>query len=146
MKKLLAIGDRMGGVVRRPRAYFAVLPIVVPLLLVATNAAGPAQKPLRASALVTAPAPRLQYEQLAAAAPDVLPQHSILLTFEEGDTLDSILVAGGLSRADSAVLNREFGKTLALRRLRPGNLVRFHRAAEGTVDSVEMKIVGWGEL
>src|SRR3954451_21831006 len=146
MKKLLAIGDRMGGVVRRPRAYFAVLPVVVPLLLVATNAAGPVQKPLRASALAAAPAPRLQYGQLAAAAPDVLPPHSILLTFEEGDTLDSILVAGGLSRADSAMVNREFGKTIDLRRLRPGNLVRFHHAPDGAIDSVEMKIVGWGEL
>jgi murein DD-endopeptidase MepM/ murein hydrolase activator NlpD len=148
MKKLLAIGDRMGGVVRRPRAYFAVLPVVVPLLLVATNAAGPVQKPLRASALAAAPAPRLEYGRLsaAAAAPDVLPQHSIVLTFEEGDTLDSILVAGGLSRADSAVLNREFGKSIDLRRLRPGNLVRFHHAPDGAIDSVEMKIVGWGEL
>jgi murein DD-endopeptidase MepM/ murein hydrolase activator NlpD len=146
MKKLLAIGDRLGGAVRRPRAYFAVLPIVVPLLLVATNAAGPAQRPLRGSVLPTAPAPRLRYDQLAAPAPDVLPQHSVLLTFEEGDTLDSILVDGGLSRADSAVLNREFGKSIDLRRLRPGNLVRFHHAPEGAIDSVEMKILGWGEL
>jgi murein DD-endopeptidase MepM/ murein hydrolase activator NlpD len=146
MKKLLAIGDRMGGVVRRPRAYFAVLPVVVPLLLVATNAAGPAQRPLRGSVIAAAPAPRLRYEQLATPAPDVLPQHSVLLTFEEGDTLDSILIAGGLSRSESAVLNREFGKTIDLRRLRPGNLVRFHHDTGGAIDSVEMKIVGWGEL
>jgi murein DD-endopeptidase MepM/ murein hydrolase activator NlpD len=146
MKKLLAIGDRMGGVVKRPRAYFAVLPIVVPLFLIGTNAAGPAQKPLRASVLPAAPAQRLRYDQLAAAAPDVLPQHSVLLTFEEGDTLDSILVAGGLSRAESGVLNREFGKTIDLRRLRPGHIVRFHHAPDGTIDSVEMKIIGWGEL
>ena len=145
MKNLLAMGDRLGGLVRRPRAYFAVLPIVVPLLLVVTNGAGPAQQPLRASALTTTP-PRLQYEQLAAPAPDALPQHSVLLTFEEGDTLDSILVAGGLSRAESAVLYREFGKALDLRRLRPGNIVRFHHAPDGAIDSVEMKVVGWGEL
>jgi len=146
MKTLLAIGDRMGGVVKRPRAYFAVLPIVVPLFLIGTNAAGPAQKPLRASVLPGAPASRLRYDQLAATAPDVLPQHSVLLTFEAGDTLDSILVAGGLSRAESGVLNHEFGKTIDLRRLRPGHIVRFHHAPGGTIDSVEMKIVGWGEL
>jgi len=145
MKKLLAIGDRLGGVVRRPRAYFAVLPIVVPLLLVVTNGAGPAQQPLRASAIPT-PTPRLSYEQLATPAPDALPQHSVLLTFEEGDTLDSILVAGGLARNESAVLNREFGKAIDLRRLRPGNIVRFHHAPDGAIDSVEMKVIGWGEL
>lgn len=146
MKKLLAIGDRMGGVVKRPRAYFAVLPVVVPLLLIATNAAGPAQRPLAGSVLPAPPAPRLRYEQLASPEPDVLPQHSVLLTFEEGDTLDSILVAGGLSRADSAVLNREFGKAIDLRRLRPGHFVRFHHAPDNSIDSVEMKLVGWGEL
>ncbi len=145
MKTQLAIGERQGGLVRRPRAYFAVLPIVVPLLLVVTNGAGPAQQPLRASALTT-PAPRLQYEQLASPAPDALPQHSVLLTFEDGDTLDSILVAGGLTRGESAALNAEFGKALDLRRLRPGNIVRFHHAPDGKIDSVEMKIVGWGEL
>jgi len=145
MKKQLAIGDRLGGFVRRPRAYFAVLPIVVPLLLVVTNGAGPAQQPLRASAIAT-PAPHLRYEDLAAPAPDVLPQHSVLLTFEEGDTLDSLLVAGGLARGESAVLNREFGKAIDLRRLRPGNIVRFHHAPDGTIDSVEMKVIGWGEL
>jgi murein DD-endopeptidase MepM/ murein hydrolase activator NlpD len=146
MKKLLAIGDRLGGVVKRPRAYFAVLPIVVPLLLVATNAAGPAQKPLAGSVLPVAPTPRLNYGQLAAPAPDVLPQHSVLLTFEEGDTLDSIFVAGGLTRPESAALNREFGKVIDLRRLRPGHIVRFHHAPDGAIDSVEMKIIGWGEL
>jgi murein DD-endopeptidase MepM/ murein hydrolase activator NlpD len=146
MKSLLAMGERLGGFVKRPRAYFAVLPIVVPLLLIVSNSAAPALKPLRASVIPPAVAPRLQYEQLAAATPDTLPQHSVLLTFEEGDTLDSILVAGGLDRSESAFLNREFGKTIDLRRLRPGNIVRFHHAPDGKVDSVEMKVIGWGEL
>ena len=145
MKKLLAIGDRLGGFVKRPRAYFAVLPIVVPLLLVVTNGAGPAQQPLRASSIPT-PAPHLRYEDLAALTPDVLPQHSVVLTFEDGDTLDSILTAGGLGRGESAVLNREFGKAIDLRRVRPGNIVRFHHAPDGAIDSVEMKVIGWGEL
>src|SRR6266511_4070382 len=128
MKKLLAIGDRLGGFVKRPRAYFAVLPIVVPILAIVVNSAGPALQPsLRASAIAT-PTPRLRYEQLAAITPDALPQHSVLLTFEDGDTLDSILTAGGLNRGESALLNREFGKAIDLRRLRPGNIVRFHHA------------------
>jgi murein DD-endopeptidase MepM/ murein hydrolase activator NlpD len=141
MKKLLAIS----GYVKRPRAYFAVLPIVVPLLLVVTNGAGPAQQSVRASALTT-PAPHLRYEQLATPAPDALPQHSVILTVEDGDTLDSILVAGGLTRGESAILNNEFGKVLDLRRLRPGNILRFHHAPDGAIDSVEMKVIGWGEI
>ena len=145
MKKLLAIGDRLGGYVRRPRAYFAVLPIVVPLLLVVTNGAGPAQQSVRASALTT-PVPRVRYDQLAAPTPDTLPQHSVILTVEDGDTLDSILVAGGLTRGESAILNNEFGKVLDLRRLRPGNIVRFHHTPDSAIDSVEMKVIGWGEL
>lgn len=146
MKTLLARGERVGGFVKRPRAYFAVLPIVVPLLLIVGNSATPALKPLRASMIAPAVAPRVQYDQLAASTPDTLPQHSVLLTFEEGDTLDSVLVAGGLDRGESAFLNREFGKAIDLRRLRPGNIVRFHHAPDGKVDCVEMKVIGWGEL
>ena len=54
--------------------------------------------------------------------------------------------SGGLGRADAATLNNEFGKTVDLRRLRPGHLLRFHYDAAGTVDSVEMKVTGWGEI
>jgi murein DD-endopeptidase MepM/ murein hydrolase activator NlpD len=145
MKALLAIGERLGGMVKRPRAYFAALPIFVPLLVVLAKTPTLAVPQLRASAM-TVPAPRVRYDQLASVSPDTLPQHSVLLTFEEGDTLDSVLVAGGLERSESAVLNREFGKAIDLRRLRPGNIVRFHHTPDGTVDAVEMKVIGWGQL
>jgi murein DD-endopeptidase MepM/ murein hydrolase activator NlpD len=92
--------------------------------------------------------PTVRYDDLASSGfgASVLPEHSMLLAVEEDDTLDGILKAGGLDRSGSALLNREFGRTLDLRRLRPGNLVRFHYDSAGTVDSVEMKVTGWGEL
>ncbi|HEX6161250.1 MAG TPA: peptidoglycan DD-metalloendopeptidase family protein, partial [Thermoanaerobaculia bacterium] len=69
-----------------------------------------------------------------------------ILTIEQNDTLDSVLSAGGLSRGDSAFLTREFGKSIDVRRLRPGHLLRFHYDGDGRVDSVQMKVTGWGDL
>ncbi|MEA2339849.1 MAG: hypothetical protein QOE82_3856, partial [Thermoanaerobaculia bacterium] len=102
-----------------------------------------ASTPLSRASMIVTP---LRYEELTAPSSATLPEHSVLLTLDEGDTLDSVLLAGGLTRADSATLNNEFGKTVDLRRLRPGHLVRFHHDAAGAVDSVEMKVNGWGEI
>lgn len=131
------------GFVGRSRAYFAAsLPIAIPLLLAAVNIE-PSSPPTDAAALV-APAPR--YADLAPASPAELPEHSFLLSIEANDTLDSVLTDGGLSRRGSAALTREFARSIDVRRLRPGHLLRFHHAADGTVDAVQMKVVGWGSL
>jgi murein DD-endopeptidase MepM/ murein hydrolase activator NlpD len=90
--------------------------------------------------------PRLLYTELSAPTPAALPAHSIVLTVEAGDTLDSVLIDGGLDRAESALLTREAARSFDLRRLQPGNLVRFHYQPTGRADSVQMKIKGWGEL
>jgi murein DD-endopeptidase MepM/ murein hydrolase activator NlpD len=149
MTKLLALGERLGGVLRRPRPYLAIVfPLAIPLVLATVSVVDPSRT---ASAKTTAAtmlsAPTVRYDELAVeAASAALPAHSMLLSVEDGDTLDSILTAGGLDRTDSAALNREFGHTVDLRRLRPGNLLRFHYDAAGKVDTVEMKLNGWGEL
>lgn len=146
MKKLVALGERLGGMAKRPRAYFAVaLPVAIPLVLAAVNATQQVAPHLKAASAITPPA-RIRYDDLLVPTPAALPEHSVLLTIEDGDTLDSVLTAGGLSRGDSAFLNRKFGETVDLRRLRPGNFVRFHYAPDGTPDSVEMKVIGWGEI
>lgn len=88
---------------------------------------------------------RVQYAELVG-GPAVLPQHSVVLAVDEGDTLDSVFVEGGLDRTQSATLNREFGRFIDLRRLRPGHLVRFHYDDAQGVDSVQMKVIGWGEI
>ncbi len=143
MKKLLALGERLGGVARQPRAYLAVaVPLAIPFFLAAISPSS--VTPSETSATVS---PQLRYDDLAAAtATASLPEHSLILTVESGDTLDSVLRAGGLSRGDSATLTSAFGKSMDLRRLRPGNLLRFHYNASNAVDSVEMKITGWGQL
>jgi murein DD-endopeptidase MepM/ murein hydrolase activator NlpD len=91
-------------------------------------------------------APQLRYDDLSTPASATLPEHSIVLSIEDGDTLDSVLLAGGLNRSDAATLNNEFGKSVDLRRLRPGHLLRFHHDSTGAVDSVEMKVTGWGQI
>jgi murein DD-endopeptidase MepM/ murein hydrolase activator NlpD len=90
--------------------------------------------------------PALRYTDLSVPEPAALPAHSIVLTVEAGDTLDSVLTDGGVDRLESAAVIREVARTLDLRRLRPGNLVRFHYQADGRVDSIELKVTGWGEI
>lgn len=90
--------------------------------------------------------PRVQYNALVAPTPATLPAHSIVLTVEDGDTLESVLLDGGLNRIDAAALIKQVGRSFDVRRLKPGDLVRFHQDPDGRVDSVEIKIIGWGEL
>ena len=148
MRRQFARESFLRRLARRPRAYLAVaLPLAIPFILasVSNNAAVTQTRQSltsRASMIVTP----IRYDELTAPTSATLPEHSVLLTLEEGDTLDSVLLAGGLSRSDAAVLNNEFGKTVDLRRLRPGHLLRFHYDPAGTVDSVEMKVTGWGEI
>lgn len=145
MRSQWRIGEAVRAFAKRPRLYVAVaVPLAIPFVLAAVNTpAATATTAVRATAVV---APQLRYTDLTAPANAALPEHSVLLTVDEGDTLDSVFLAGGLSKGDSAVLNREFGKTVDLRRLRPGHLLRFHYDATGAVDSVEMKVIGWGEI
>jgi murein DD-endopeptidase MepM/ murein hydrolase activator NlpD len=149
MRKLLALGERLGGVVRRPRPYLAVVfPLAIPLVLAAVSVVDPSKTEAARSTAAMIPTPALKYDELGAtpSGPATLPEHSILLAVEEDDTLDGILKAGGLDRLESAFLNREIGRSIDLRRLRPGSLLRFHYDSAGKVDSVEMKVTGWGEL
>jgi murein DD-endopeptidase MepM/ murein hydrolase activator NlpD len=130
---------------KRPQAYLAAaLPLAIPLVLAAVSGVEPAAAPV--TRLDAASALSLRYADLTLPATATLPEHSIILTVEEDDTLDAVMTAGGLNRTDAAQLTREFGKSIDLRRLRPGHLVRFHRDAAGTVDSVQMKVTAWGEI
>ena len=118
------------------KRFLAVVP--ASLLLTIMNTAAPE--------MASRSNPRLRYDDLSAPLPAALPAHSIVLTIENGDTLESVLVGGGLDRSDAATLTREAARSFDLRRLQPGNLVRFHYEPAGNVDTVQMKITGWGEL
>jgi murein DD-endopeptidase MepM/ murein hydrolase activator NlpD len=123
------------------------LPLAIPLILAAVSDNSALTQPaVRFSSAAMMATPALRYTELTAPTAATLPEHAVVLTLEEGDTLDSVLLAGGLGRSDAAVLNNEFGKSVDLRRLRPGHLLRFHYDARGAVDSVEMKVPGWGEI
>jgi murein DD-endopeptidase MepM/ murein hydrolase activator NlpD len=138
------LGGRLGGVVKRPRVYVALaLPLVVPLFLAAVRAQPEYALAARGTVL---PPPTLRYHDLRQPFRAELPEHSLILTIEQDDTLDRILVAGGLSRAESAKLTAQLSSSIDVRRLRPGHLVRFHYDQTGTVDAVQMKVTGWGEL
>ena len=142
MKTRRALGERLGGVVKRPRAYIAIaLPIAIPLVLAAVRT-----EPEYAMRASLAQPPALRYADLSHPLQVDLPEHSLILTMEKNDTLDGILVSGGLSRTESALLTRQLATSLDVRRLRPGHMVRFHYDAAGTVDAVQMKVNGWGDI
>jgi murein DD-endopeptidase MepM/ murein hydrolase activator NlpD len=138
-----AIGGRLGGVVKRPRAYLA---LAVPLAMLFLAAVANQPEYGRVSASSVMPLPQLRYDDLARPYESTLPSHSLLLTVEKDDTLDSVLVDGGVTRGESAMLTREFAKSIDVRKLRPGNILRFHYDDSRRVDSVQMKITGWGEV
>jgi murein DD-endopeptidase MepM/ murein hydrolase activator NlpD len=144
MKTLRAIGERLGGMIKRPRVYAALaLPLAVPLFLAAVRVQPEFGSVTRGAMM---PPPTLRYHDLQQPFSAELPEHALILTIEKNDTLDKILVAGGLSRGESAQLTTQLSGTIDVRRLRPGHLVRFHYDQTGTVDSVQMKITGWGEV
>ena len=149
MKRQFAIGESLRRLARRPRVYVAAaLPLAIPFILAAVSnndALTQTNMPVTAAAMFIPP--QIRYDALTTPpSAATLPEHSVVLTLEDGDTLDSVLLAGGLAKPDAAVLNNEFGKTVDLRRLRPGHLLRFHYDPAGKVDSVEMKVNGWGEI
>jgi len=140
MMKLQAIGARVGGVLWRPRAYVAVaIPISLPFLLAAIN-------PESAAMRAPHPAPELRYANLAPPSPLELPEHAFMFTVENGDTIEDVLDSAGLGGRDSAVLANQLSAVIDLRRLRPGNLVRCHYAKGGAIDSIELKMNGWGQI
>src|SRR5512142_2735421 len=141
MNKRHSLGERVGAMIRRPRPYVAfVIPVALPFLLATVSPQMPARTVEKAAAIIP-----LRYADLIP-SPAQLPEHAVIVTIEDGDTLDEVLQSGGLSPSESAKLNNEMGQHVDLRRLRPGNLVRFHRDANQAIDSVELKINGWGEV
>jgi murein DD-endopeptidase MepM/ murein hydrolase activator NlpD len=129
---------------KRPQTYFAAaLPLAIPLVLATLTGAEPAASPSTTARAFAAP---LRYADLVPPSPAALPEHSMILSVEEDDTLDAVLIEGGLSKPDAALLTQQFGRIIDLRHLHPGHLLRFHHDPAGAVDSVQMKVTGWGEI
>jgi murein DD-endopeptidase MepM/ murein hydrolase activator NlpD len=119
------------------------LPIAIPLFVAAVRVQPEFGTTTQASAIALPP---LRYADLDSPYNAELPEHSLVLSVEADDSLDKVLTAGGLSKGDSAALTRQLSGTIDVRRLRPGHLLRFHYDAHGTVDAVQMKVTGWGEV
>lgn len=147
MKKLLAWGEYVGGMVRAPRLYFAAVPLAVPLIFATIDAPRVAAPPPDAvsTAAALTPLPPLVYNA-PAPIPAPLPEFPIFVPVKSGDTLDSIFQGGGLTAAESYALVQEFTKSVDPRRLRPGDIVRFLYDGSEQVQSVAMKVTGWGEV
>jgi murein DD-endopeptidase MepM/ murein hydrolase activator NlpD len=144
MKIFRAFSGRLGWVARRSRVYAALaLPVAIPLFVAAVRVQPEFGSTTQASAIAP---PELRYDALHQPFSTDLPEHSLVLSIEPNDTLDKILLAGGLTRGDSALLTTQFSKTIDPRRMRPGHLVRFHYDQAGKVDAVQLKITGWGEV
>ncbi|HEX7830168.1 MAG TPA: peptidoglycan DD-metalloendopeptidase family protein [Thermoanaerobaculia bacterium] len=119
------------------------LPVAIPLFVAAVRVQPEFGTTSQASTIAP---PELRYDDLSQPYRAELPEHSLVLSVEKNDTLDKVLVAGGLSRGESAVLATQLSKTIDVRRLQPGHLFRFHYDNRGTVDAVQLKVTGWGEV
>jgi len=128
---------------KRRTMFAAALPVAIPLILAAVAIQPAPSAAPHTTAMSLLP---LRYADLSPQAPAQLPEHSVVLTVEEDDTLDAVLQAGGLSRRDSALLTNEFARSIDVRRLRPGNLLRFHMAGPDSIDAVQLRLAGWGSL
>ena len=137
-------GGPLRRLLKQPRVFAALaLPFAVPLFLAAVRSQPELGGPVEAS---LTPSPHVRYAELQRPHHAELPEHALILTVEKNDTLDKLLTAGGLTRGESALLAAELAKSIDVRRLRPGQLVRFHYDRTGIVDAVQMKVTGWGEL
>ena len=143
MRKRNAVGGRLGGVLRLPPLYVAFVPLAIPLILASVTVESSATS---SSRLAPPLLPPIRYALLTETPVKPLPAHSSYVTVEKGDTLDAILRSGGLSPQQAAALTLEFGRSVDLKRLRTGELIRFDYSALGVVEGVEMKIRGWGTV
>lgn len=143
MKSFRAMGARLGGVIRATRAYYAVVPLAIPLLVI--SAAHRTSTP-QSSATLLAEKPPIDYVALAAQQPAPLPEHASFVTIESGDTLDALFEACGFTRRESNALVAGFAPHVDPRSLRPGQMLRYMRNAAGETTEVEFRLPGWGSV
>lgn len=135
------MGARLGGVIRATRAYYAVVPLAIPLLVLSI-----AHQPAPPSLTAFAEKPPIDYLALATEAPAPLPEHVSFVTIQSGDTLDALFEACGFTRDEANELVTAFSPRVDPRSLRPGQMLRYHRDGEGIPTRVEFLLTGWGSV
>ncbi|HUP66203.1 MAG TPA: peptidoglycan DD-metalloendopeptidase family protein [Thermoanaerobaculia bacterium] len=129
----------MGGALRATRAYYAVVPLAIPLLIFTLS-----DRPARSA---PSPSDKPAIDFLAPPSePAPLPSHRGYVTVEPGDTLDVVMEACGLDRSEVSFLVSAISREFDPRRLRSGQMVRYLRDADGTTREVELFINGRGSL
>lgn len=143
MRKRKIVGGRLGGVLRLPPLYIAFVPLAIPFILASVTV----ESSLTSTSRLAPPLlPPIRYSLLAELPVKPLPAHSSYVSVEQGDTLDAILRSGGLSAQQASAVTLEFGRSIDLKRLRTGELIRFDYSSEGSVEAVEVKVRGWGTV
>lgn len=130
-----------GGVLRGPRAVYAVAPLFIPLLFATFTADESKSKAVSSPSRPYLP---ISYEETSVPAPP--PFTTTALRIAPGDTLESLFLAGGLDRNDAHELAREFGNSVDPRKLRLGDTIRFHRDDKNAIRAVDLKVTGWGSI
>lgn len=143
MKNLRAVGVRLGGVLKATRAYYAFVPLAIPLLIFSVSDGKAPATPLDPPSFNKPPIDFLAALE-APAAP--LPTHQGYLVVERGDTLDVLLEACGLGRPEASYLVEAFSRSVDPRSLKPGQVIRYEKEADGSTRSVELMVKGWGSV
>lgn len=141
------MGVRLGGWFRGPRAMFAIAPLMVPLILTSVSTApqreaATSNDPIAAAVAIDP----IDFTTIDQQAPEPLPEHSIVLPIEPGDTMQAVLQRGGLEPAAAFQVASGFAETVDPRRLRPGDPITFRYDADDKLSAVVMKVTGWGHL
>ena len=141
MKEFRAMGARLGGVLRATRAYYAVVPLAIPLLVLSVS-----RPPAPSASISPGEKPPIDYVALATAPPAPLPEHASFITVESGDTLDALFEACGFTRGEANTLVAAFAPRVDPRSLRPGQMLRYLRNGAGVTTEVEFLLTGWGSV
>ena len=128
MKNLRAVGVRLGGVLKATRAYYAFVPLAIPLLMFSVSDGKAPATPLDPPSFNKPPIDFLAALE-APAAP--LPTHQGYLVVERGDTLDVLLEACGLGRPEASYLVEAFSRSVDPRSLKPGQVSELVETAFG---------------
>jgi murein DD-endopeptidase MepM/ murein hydrolase activator NlpD len=137
----VAFSERWGGFMR-VRALMAIFPMAIPLFLTSDIGGRTASSPTPSG---FPPSPAIRYELLDT-PPANLPAHVVYLPIEQGDTLESLLMTGGLPTLRARQLSAAFAATIDVHKLRKGDLVRVHYDPARTIDSLELKVARWGSV
>lgn len=140
MNIVVAMREWLGGWLRGSRAVYAVAPLFIPLIFATVGSRNEADANTSPHKVELIP---INYSAPTEAPP--LPEHTLCLRIDRGDTLDTLFNTGGLPPREAALLAKDFAAAVDVRRLKPGEEVRFD-VDNGQVNGVALRLTGWGSV